>query len=41
MATGALVLDCPTHCGIQEVGAVEGFEDDEGFDFPEEQVAPD
>ena len=39
MATGALVVDHPTHCRMREVGAVEGLEDNEGFNCPETQEA--
>ena len=35
---GALLVDCPTHYGMQEVGVVEGLED-EGFDCPEAEEA--
>ena len=38
MATGALVVECPTRHGMQEVGAVEDLED-EGFDCPEVEEA--
>ena len=32
MVTGALLVGHPTHCRMQEVGAVEGLEDNKGFD---------